>query len=331
MNSTVNEEQEKKEFLFFITSKGRPEDIIHILSFDEESFEIANTLAEDELHEFRENYPHANVELRFEAECPLKQPDNLENSKDNNGFAFFPNFLTVSCKDLAAMVEEEDWGHNFGSVRDENPFLTNYIKYTYKRLAEENKIEISKDGSFSCFNTGLVTKYQEAVYAFFKKNRRKDTASWVFDGWFEHGNRRLSVFPKLPERARYFEDPSCLFFDVRKKILINTTHVIEDNINRFPENFRNEKSQFLLSVIKGQLETVKEKICCDYKIAIPCYYAKKVQLLLPLYLTNQNKPDMALAIEDHGEHYRVATCLTLEMAYCDARLISKQDRAWLNP
>jgi len=55
--------------------------------------------------------------------------------------------------------------------------------------------------------------------------------------------------------------------------------------------------------------------------------------LLPLNLTDENEADLALVAErdKHNLLYRIKTALTMDMAYVDARLITRPDRDWLNP
>lgn len=69
-------------------------------------------------------------------------------------------------------------------------------------------------------------------------------------------------------------------------------------------------------------------------IAIPHWYGNKIQLLLPLILTNEEGiADVALVVDrdDDRKIYRGVTILTMDKAYIDARLITKPDDAWLNP
>ena len=210
--------------------------------------------------------------------------------------------------------------------------MVNYVKYTYKRLALEKKIAISEDSRFSCFNTGLVTDHQEPIYASFETNRKKDSAPWVFKSWLRHGDRKLNVFPQLPDIAHYFDDPTCLFFDPKKNFRINMEHLIKDTPrDRFPEPYKSQDDYALQAAIRGSIDNTKERVCRSYKTAVPCYYSGKIQLLLPLCLKDPKHADLALVIESHENFYRAVTCLTLGMAYCDARLIAKPDREWLIP
>ena len=69
----------------------------------------------------------------------------------------------------------------------------------------------------------------------------------------------------------------------------------------------------------------------DYKTAIPQYYNHSIQLLIPLCLRSPGVPDLALACmkTPDGSKYLGRTCLTLRMAYHNARLLARVDNSWL--
>lgn len=52
----------------------------------------------------------------------------------------------------------------------------------------------------------------------------------------------------------------------------------------------------------------------------------RVQYLLPIHLTNMERPDLAMALSIMDGYYIGHTCLTLEMAYQNARLLP--DHGW---
>jgi hypothetical protein len=88
------------------------------------------------------------------------------------------------------------------------------------------------------------------------------------------------------------------------------------------------------NIILGSIQTLKEKVKRNYKIAIPHWYENKIQLLLPLVLTNEeNIAELAFVVDKdkHRNIYRGKTILTMDMAYIDARLITKPDDDWLTP
>ena len=102
-------------------------------------------------------------------------------------FAWFPD-RDERFGELAEQVEPEDWDYHNPPTDYELPILFNYIKYTFARLAEERKINLSENGDAACFNTGLVTPNQEPIYASFEINRWEDAQQqWYFKGWFRRG------------------------------------------------------------------------------------------------------------------------------------------------
>lgn len=245
-------------------------------------------------------------------------------------FGYMPGF-DDRLKELAELSEHEDWNYRRTTQRGVLPILHNYVKYTFERLVEEEKIAITPDGQYACFNTGLVTENQEPIYASFEVNRADDRAPWFFKCWLRKGQWELNKFSILPEMAHYFSDPTVLIFDFRKDFRVNVEHIIEDNNERFPESIKKMNNFMLQNLVKGAVDSALERVKRNYKTAIPQYYKKKIQFLLPLCLADAKMADMALAVERHEYFYRASTCLTLDMAYNNARLLAKPDRDWLEP
>ncbi|MCI0448617.1 MAG: DUF3825 domain-containing protein [Chlorobi bacterium] len=73
----------------------------------------------------------------------------------------------------------------------------------------------------------------------------------------------------------------------------------------------------------------RRKIKMNYKTAIPQYFEGRIQLLLPLCFSAPQTADLAVVANKAGNFYTARTCLTLEMAYNNARLIAKPDQEWL--
>lgn len=245
-------------------------------------------------------------------------------------FAFVPE-PNDRMAELAELSEDEDWDYHNSATPHPRPILFNYVRYTYHRLAEEKKIALSEDGEYCCFNTGLVTEAQEPIYASFQTNRQPDRQPWFWKAWLRRGAWELNRFPELPDIAHYFDDPSCLVLDNRKEIRVNVEHIIEENKERFPEPYGSMEAYALQTFLKGAIDNAKERVRRSYKTAIPQYYKGQIQLLLPLCLGNPRKADLALVVEKHQTFYRAATCLTLDMAYNNARQLTKPDRDWLQP
>jgi hypothetical protein len=234
-------------------------------------------------------------------------------------------------QELSQIAEYEDWGYHFSTAPRPNPILYNYFQTTFERLMEQKKIIDSPDGNLCCFNTGLCTDLQEPIYALFSKNKEVGRETWRFVKFSRKGEYELTPFPKLPEMATYFDDPSCLVFDSRLEWRVNYEHILNENRVRFPEPYKSSDDYSLQIVLTGSIENAKERVKRNYKIAVPQYYKGIIQLLLPVCLSNQKKADLALSIQKHEGCYRGVTVLTLDMAYNNARQLAKPDRDWLQP
>jgi hypothetical protein len=240
-------------------------------------------------------------------------------------FAWFTDFYE-RIKDLDTLVMKEDWDYK-KKPTGKNPILVNYIKHTFKKLFDEGKV--TSQNGYAVFNTGLVTDKQEEVYAFFQQNKFKGTIPWYFTGWRKASDRDLMRFSKLPEIANYFQDPTDLIYDSRLDLRVNLDHIIDDNIARFPASLQSIDRSQLSVMLGGTIEDAKKRVKRNYKTAIPQYYDGKIQLLLPLCLTSKTDADLALVVERGNNVYRASTCLTLDMAINNARLIAKPDDEWL--
>lgn len=133
-------------------------------------------------------------------------------------------------------------------------------------------------------------------------------------------------------KVNYFKDPAKLIFSPNLDIDINPDHIIDDNLERLPEDMRSCHRDEILDKLKGAVDRTKMMIRSNYKLAVPQYFHGKIQLLIPLYLEyGLERPSVALAIEQHNSHYLASTILTLRMAYNNARLIVRPQSDWLQP
>ena len=249
-------------------------------------------------------------------------------------FAVCPRFETQLNK-LVALAQEENWDYRLTKSARAFPVLRSFILYTFARLEAEGKIAEAvgrKDERVACFNTGLATARQEALYAVFKENG--DTAPnappWVLDRFAKESDRALTFFAQRPDIANYFSNPSELLYDTRIELVVDVDHVIGDNKERFPSVL--QSSDFAMrSALDAAILSAKRRVRRNYKTAIPQFYRSSLQLLLPLCLVRPERADLGLVVARENEVYRASTVLTLDMAYNNARLVARPDREWLDP
>lgn len=135
---------------------------------------------------------------------------------------------------LADKAYAEDWN---GSQGREFARLQQYIRYTFFKIMQEDKLVVSKDGDFAAFNTGLADEHYCDIFVCLQPNSCTDTI-WrcmgvCVAGEGVLGDMLLTKLNKLPESATFFESGSELFLPADATINVNYEHIIMDNLYRF--------------------------------------------------------------------------------------------------
>lgn len=285
-----------------------------------------------------------NVDMNYESYQECKTPEHIFTYMNRNAKIESSKFEEDSHMDIydymywgdynsqiQALVEKslpENW--NFEG-RTDNYILKNYLKYTFKKLQDENKI-VETD-TYCVFNTGLFSHYHAPIYAYgeLNKNTSENAAKWFFKGFKdEYELGKLDLETNAPERADYFSNPERLIFNWHNKIIVNNKHILDDlNTNqRLPESIKNSPRP--LEDLNGVINTAIQNVIANYKLAVPHYYQDKIQLMIPLSFDNNEVYDVALVLDllKNGS-YLATTCLTMQMAYMKARLIARPESNWL--
>ena len=136
---------------------------------------------------------------------------------------------------------------------------------------------------------------------------------------------------ELPRRAKYFSKLKDLIYDTSAELRINSAHILknEKNVSRLPESLRDKV--YLNTLFDGAVNLAKKKVEANYKAAVPQFYNNNMSFLLPICLTTPDIADLSLAVSWHDGYYTGHTCLSLEMAYNNARLIACPNSEWLIP
>lgn len=243
-------------------------------------------------------------------------------------FAFLPDFAD-HLVELEEMAEPEDWEYRYLESDFPRPILYAYIIHTFNRIEEERKIAYAADDLAACFHTGLVTEQQEPIFALFDENKIPERQPWYFQGFVKKGDVRMTRFGELPEMANYIERPEDFVFDPGYELRQNTEHLIAENRERFPPDCDIYSDFQLQNLLAGAFGNAVERARRNFRIAVPQYHRGRVQLLLPICLTTPSEPDLAAVIEKMDGYYRVATCLNLDQAFSNARLLGRLDEMWL--
>ncbi len=260
--------------------------------------------------------------------------------------AWFPSQTWL--EDLAGIAQHENWDDE-GNGRQ--PILLNYLRYTTRRLLEQHKwLEAAapNGAKVSALNTGLLSRHFEPIYAVFEENRNLEKQPWVHKEWAVPSAARLRPFPVTAlQQAVYFEQPGEAVFDPRLTVVANIEHIVDDNVDRYPEALR-ENTYMRSGMLERGITVAAAKAKANWRLAAPQYYWSggatepgRLQLLLPLSLMDPDRVDLALVVDRHpslqehpetdGACYRAYTVLPIEWAYRNARLITRPESYWLDP
>lgn len=239
---------------------------------------------------------------------------------------------------LAGMAQAERWDSPEDTGRRFH-ILKNYLRHTFNRLKEEEKIAFSIDQEerrYACFNTGLVTDKQEELFAYFTPNKHRKRydsylkrPKWMLKCFGRESHRMMSHFPERPPLPTYFYHASELIYDPNRRLVPDYNHIVEDRFERFPPHLRSLGRDELLSRVRHAITLAVRSVTRNYRSAIPQYYEGRIQLLLPLCLEVPQRVDMALVVSKEHQIYRANTVIPLDWAYQNARLIAPLRKGWL--
>lgn len=285
-----------------------------------------------------------NVDMNYAAYQECEIPENTFTYMNRNAKIESLQIEEAHCMDIYDYMYWGDYNAQIQALaekalpekwsfegKNDNSILKNYLKYTFNKLQDENKV-IETD-TYCVFNTGLFSHYYVPIYIYgeLNKNESEDSPKWFFKGFkdkYELGN--MDIENNFPERADYFSDPNRLVFNWHYDVNINYKHILDDlnTSQRLPDSIKN--SDMPLETLKGVIDTAIQKVTANYKLAVPHYYQNKIQLLVPLCFGKDKNPSVALVLNlMKNGYYQATTCLSMEMAYMDARLIAKPESNWL--
>jgi len=254
--------------------------------------------------------------------------------------AFVPKW-PEQLAELQAMAQPEPWRFKkpaFARKNTDNHILEKYILSIYQNQVLDHanaKTTEEKDSFFcirsgyACFHSGLLTQRYKSIYALLERNRYESTLEWYFKGFFDDSHHALRNVEKLPDKPlSYFRKEQWGFYP-DWEIRVNVDHILDDpeNLSRIPELLQSFPNLHLL--LESGVELGRRIAEFIPSMIVPQLYRGKMQYLLPISLLNPNVPDLAMTITPMDGYYVGNTCLNLEMAYGNARLLARPTAPWL--
>jgi len=261
-------------------------------------------------------------------------------STDLFRFAYIPAWYE-QLYELSQLAAPETWRFkqpDYETQNDQTPILERYINQVFRKQAVEYNYAQSEEADpvfyirneFSCFHTGLYTPGLKAIYMCFERNKKRDTLrQWYFKSFATEGSATLKYVNPLPDRPTHRLLRQTSYFEPEWEIRINAEHILQDeeNVERLPASIRATWNLHLL--LETAVELARRKALADWNLAVPQIFQSRIQYLLPMHLTSMERPDLAMALSIMDGYYVGHTCLTLQMAYQNARLLARPTAGWL--
>lgn len=204
-----------------------------------------------------------------------ENPEALSNDPANalTNWASLGDFSKMF-EDLKNLSLNERWFYSDQNPKQPFPILVKYLKYTFYRLRKEGN-KIVELENYAAFNTGLVDKRYEPIYAMFVKTPTS-LRKWRFEGFCIPGEDRLGKdlvrnFNPLPKRAHYFDKVSDMLYDtLSPKPELDWHHIVVENVDRLPTNFlfENCPKNFTLTNVESLSYTEQDEYFSNLAKAI---------------------------------------------------------------
>ena len=230
-----------------------------------------------------------------------------------------------------------------------NTGLVNYLYepiYAFFSRNDGRNPQIHQPWVFRAFDT--ANSYQQGVLAQFSNN--KPARAEYYTELSELFYDLKAGAPTYNRNHIFFDNIDRLPLEFIKKDATNGFQFIESDDNLTSREKKEYKERLVNAIkqdidwfdsmnsrFKQALERALKRVEWNYKTAIPTYYIedREISILLPLALESKGKVNVALVCkhnynpEKRINNYVGKTILTLDMAYSNARLITRPDSDWL--
>ena len=126
---------------------------------------------------------------------------------------------------------------------------------------------------------------------------------WYFRGFADELSPLLRHISPLPEKPSYYMTQYGVNYNPEWPIRVNVDHILgdEENLSRIPADIR--EAQNLPLILETAVELARRKAVVEPSIVVSQGYQGRVQYLLPICLTDMERPDLAMTLTIMDGYY----------------------------
>lgn len=189
-------------------------------------------------------------------------------------WAIIPRIKIQRLAEELALKEKWYYGETEPETEGKYLILKNYLAYTFKKLVNEEKVIVKTNAEenteYASFNTGLVDRKYEYIYALFRHNVKYPNYYWYLIDFVvageDAGKTLISLFNPLPSKADYFQNKieNMLYDSSTGDLSCDYVHILTERANRLPIDFYNDNCPNGFTCINGvDIEEVYSKRDAD--------------------------------------------------------------------
>lgn len=225
--------------------------------------------------------------------------------------------------DVVKSTKNEPWGKD-------NKVLELYLRATFELAKQQNKVYENEEQRIAFWKAGyLVNEMSDPTWLIYEPNKKANKQKWVFKK-VHTGN--CPIQDKSIDDFQIKIDPP--EFNPSWSIHMNQSNI--DHIYRDIENKKRlqlvfgslaENSHLIFRTILGEIELNRKS-----ETVIPQWYSGDYQFLMPLFLTQSNKVDLAATLSPNPtmKRYEIRTLLLPHYSYAYARALVKSRASFAN-
>ena len=225
--------------------------------------------------------------------------------------------------DIAKDLKKEPWGKEF-------KVLELYLRATYEIAKQQDKVYEDEQNNIAFWKAGyLVNDMSDPIWLIYQLNPKKDKQKWLFKK--VHSGNCPIVGRATDDFQIKINPPE---FQPNWTIHISQSNI--DHIYKDSENVVRLKSVFgefavnqhmIFRTVLGEIELNRKA-----EIVIPQWYFNDYQFLMPLFLTQPEKVELAATLSPNPamKRYEIRTLLLPHYSYAYARSLVKSRAAFAN-